>query len=258
MSNILTTINNKILTLTINRPEKLNALNQQTLNEIESTILQAQKNKDIAVIIITGSGLKAFVAGADISELATSNAISGMHFAEYGQQVMSTIENSKKPVIAAINGFALGGGCELAMSCHMRIASDNAMFGQPEIKLGVIPGFGGTQRLVRLIGKGRAMEMNLMGNMIDANRAYELGLVNQVVEQKELLPTVEKMAKQLTFSAPVAMECIIDSINYGAECNLNEGLQYEAKAFAVTCSTNDMKEGTSAFLEKRKANFSGE
>ena len=194
MSNILTTINNKILTLTINRPEKLNALNQQTLNEIESTILQAQKNNDIAVIIITGSGLKAFVAGADISELATSNAISGMHFAEYGQQVMSTIENSKKPVIAAINGFALGGGCELAMSCHMRIASDNAMFGQPEIKLGVIPGFGGTQRLVRLIGKGRAMEMNLMGNMIDANRAYELGLVNQVVEQKELLPTVEKMA----------------------------------------------------------------
>jgi len=258
MSNIITTINNKILTLTINRPEKLNALNQQTLNEIESTILQAQKNNDIAVIIITGSGLKAFVAGADISELATSNAISGMHFAEYGQQVMSTIENSKKPVIAAINGFALGGGCELAMSCHMRIASDNAMFGQPEIKLGVIPGFGGTQRLVRLIGKGRAMEMNLMGNMIDANRAYELGLVNQVVEQKELLPTVEKMAKQLTFSAPVAMECIIDSINYGAECNLNEGLQYEAKAFAVTCSTNDMKEGTSAFLEKRKANFSGE
>lgn len=258
MPNILSIIDKKILTLTINRPEKLNALNQQTLTEIESSINQAQDNDNIAAIIITGSGEKAFVAGADISELATSNAITGMKFAEYGQKVMNSIENSKKPVIAAINGFALGGGCELAMSCHMRIASNNAMFGQPEIKLGVIPGFGGTQRLVKLIGKGRAMEMNLMGNMIDANRAYEMGLVNLVVEQSELTSTVEKMAKQLTFSAPVAIQCIIDSINHGAECNLNEGLHYEAKAFAVTCSTNDMKEGTAAFLEKRKANFSGE
>lgn len=258
MSNILTEINNKILTLTINRPEKLNALNQQTLKEIEKVILEAQDNTDIAAIIITGSGQKSFIAGADISELAQSNAITGMKFATYGQKVMSTIEQSGKPVIAAINGFALGGGCELAMSCHMRIASDNAIFGQPEIKLGVIPGFGGTQRLVRLVGKGRALEMNLMGNMVDATRAYEMGLVNQVVAQKDLIPTVEKMAKQLTFSAPVAMQCIIDSINHGAECSLLDGLDYEAKAFAVTCSTADMKEGTSAFLEKRKANFKGE
>jgi enoyl-CoA hydratase len=257
MSNILLEINNKILTLTINRPEKLNALNQQTLKEIEKAINDAQATDEVAAIIITGSGNKSFIAGADISELAQSNAITGMRFAEYGQHVMSTIEQSRKPVIAAINGFALGGGCELAMSCHIRIASDNAMFGQPEIKLGVIPGFGGTQRLVRLVGKGRAMEMNLMGNMIDANRAYEMGLVNQVVSQDELIATVEKMAKQLTFSAPVALQCIIDSINHGAECSLPEGLNYEAKAFAVTCATDDMKEGTAAFLEKRKANFSG-
>jgi enoyl-CoA hydratase len=258
MSNILTEINNKVLTLTINRPEKLNALNQLTLKEIEQAMLDAQDNEAIAAIIITGSGEKSFIAGADISELAKSNAITGMKFATYGQKVMNTIEQSSKPVIAAINGFALGGGCELAMACHIRIASDNAMFGQPEIKLGVIPGFGGTQRLVRLVGKGRAMEMNLMGNMIDANRAYEIGLVNQVVSQDELKPTVEKMAKQLTFSAPIAMQCIIDSINHGAECSLPEGLDYEAKAFAVTCSTVDMKEGTAAFLEKRKPKFKGE
>ncbi len=258
MSNILLNTTNKVLTLTINRPEKLNALNHQTLVEINQAITEAQTNNSIAAIIITGSGEKSFIAGADISELAQSNAVSGMFFAEYGQNVMTNIEQSCKPVIAAINGFALGGGCELAMSCHMRIASDNAMFGQPEIKLGVIPGFGGTQRLVRLVGKGRAMEMNLMGGMIDANRAYEIGLVNKVVAQDELTATVEKMAKQLTFSAPVAMQCIIDSINHGAECNLTEGLQFEAKAFAVTCSTQDMKEGTTAFLEKRKANFTGE
>ena len=258
MSNILLDTTNKILTLTINRPAKLNALNHQTLVQIKTAIDDAQRDSSIAAIIITGSGDKSFIAGADISELAQSNAVTGMFFAEYGQKVMTTIEQSSKPVIAAINGFALGGGCELAMSCHIRIASDNAMFGQPEIKLGVIPGFGGTQRLVRLIGKGRAMEMNLMGGMFDANRAYEIGLVNKVVPQAELMPVVEKMAKQLTFSAPVAMQCIIDSINHGAECNLSEGLQFEAKAFAVTCSTKDMKEGTTAFLEKRKANFTGE
>lgn len=258
MSNILLNINNSILTLTINRPEKLNALNHQTLIEIKAAIDDAQDNQDIAAIIITGSGEKSFIAGADISELAKSNAITGMKFATYGQKVMTTIEQSSKPVIAAVNGFALGGGCELAMACHIRVASDNAMFGQPEIKLGVIPGFGGTQRLVRLIGKGRALEMNLLGNMIDAQRAYEIGLANTVVTQTDLIPTVEKMAKQLTYSAPVAMHCIIDSINHGAECSLPEGLDYEAKAFAVTCSTADMKEGTAAFLEKRKANFKGE
>lgn len=257
MSNILVDINNNIFTLTVNRPEKLNALNHQTLKEIEAAISDAQNNDDVKAIIITGSGEKSFIAGADISELAKTNAVSGMKFATYGQKVMNTIEQCAKPVIAAVNGFALGGGCELAMSCHIRVASENAMFGQPEIKLGVIPGFGGTQRLTRLVGKGRSMEMNLLGNMIDANRAYEIGLVNQVVPQADLSETVNKMARQLSFSAPVALQCIIDSINHGSECSLPEGLDYEAKAFAVTCSTNDMKEGTKAFLEKRKANFNG-
>jgi enoyl-CoA hydratase len=257
MSNILTQINNKILTVTINRPEKLNALNHQTLIEIQQAFIQAEENTEVSAIIITGSGEKAFVAGADISELAKSNAITGMKFARFGQQVMNTIEQMSKPVIAAINGFALGGGCELAMACHMRVASDTAKFGQPEIKLGVIPGFGGTQRLVRLIGKGRAMEMNLMGNMISAQRAYEIGLVNQVVPHNELITTVTAMAEQLSNSAPVAIHAIIDSINHGSECSLPEGLDYETKAFAVCCATEDMKEGTQAFLDKRKAEFKG-
>ena len=257
MENILLETNNNILTLTVNRPEKLNALNQKTLKEIEEAINNAQTDENVAAIIITGSGEKSFIAGADISELAKANAVTGMKFASYGQKVMNTIEQSGKPVIAAVNGFAVGGGCELAMSCHIRVASENAMFGQPEIKLGVIPGFGGTQRLVRLVGKGRALEMNLLGNMINAQRAYEIGLVNLVVPQNELAETVAKMAKQLTYSAPIAMQCIIDSINHGAECSLPEGLDYEAKAFAVTCATEDMKEGTQAFLEKRKANFNG-
>ncbi len=257
MSNIITNIENKILTVTINRPEKLNALNHQTLTEIQAAFVDAEDNANDAAIIITGSGEKSFVAGADISELAKSNAITGMKFARFGQRVMNTIEQSSKPVIAAVNGFALGGGCELAMACHMRVASDNAKFGQPEIKLGVIPGFGGTQRLVRLIRKGRAMEMNLMGNMINAQRAYEIGLLNHVVPQGELITFVNTMAKQLTESAPVALHGIIDSINHGSECSLPEGLDYETKAFAVCCATEDMKEGTQAFLEKRKAEFKG-
>jgi enoyl-CoA hydratase len=257
MANIITNIEDKILTVTVNRPEKLNALNHQTLTEIQKAFIEAEDNIDVAAIIITGSGEKSFVAGADISELAKSNAITGMKFAKFGQKVMNTIEQMSKPVIAAINGFALGGGCELAMASHMRVASDNAKFGQPEIKLGVIPGFGGTQRLVRLIGKGRAMEMNLMGNMINAQRAYEIGLVNHVVPQDELMTFVKSMAKQLSQSAPVALHGIIDSINHGSECSLPEGLDYETKAFAVCCATEDMKEGTQAFLEKRQANFKG-
>ena len=257
MSNILTQIENNILTITINRPEKLNALNHQTLTEIENAFLEAETNSDISVVILTGSGEKSFVAGADITELAQCNAVDGMKFAKFGQKVMNTIEQLSKPVIAAINGFALGGGCELAMACHLRVASSNAKFGQPEIKLGVIPGFGGTQRLVRLVGKGRALEMNLLGEMISAERAYEMGLVNQVVSSDELMNVVQSMAKKLSNSAPVALHTIIDSINHGAECSLPEGLDYETKAFAICCATEDMKEGTSAFLEKRKANFTG-
>lgn len=257
MTNILTEINNQILTLTINRPEKLNALNQATLKEIEEVINKAEANDEIKAVVITGSGEKAFVAGADISELAKSDAVTGMKFAKYGQKVMNSIEQLNKPVIAAVNGFALGGGCELAMACHLRVASDNAKFGQPEIKLGVIAGFGGTQRLTRLIGKGRSFEMNLLGDMISAQRAYEIGLANQVVPQAELMDVVYSMAKKITHSAPVALHAIIDSINHGAECSLPEGLDYETKAFAVCCATQDMKEGTTAFLEKRRAEFTG-
>ncbi|WP_154223721.1 enoyl-CoA hydratase/isomerase family protein [Marinicella rhabdoformis] len=257
MSNVLSALNNNVMTVTINRPDKLNALNQATLAELSNIISDAKDNSEVAAIVITGSGDKAFVAGADISELATTDAMTGMKFAQFGQSVFDEIENCGKPVIAAVNGFALGGGCELAMACHLRVASDNAKFGQPEIKLGVIPGFGGTQRLTRLVGKGRSMEMNLLGDMVSADKAEHIGLVNLVVPQGELMATVNKMANQLAQSAPVAMSMAIDSINRGLECSLNEALDYEVKAFGICCASEDKNEGTSAFLEKRKANFTG-
>jgi enoyl-CoA hydratase len=257
MSNVLANTENHILTITINRPDKLNALNQATLKELDGIVADAQHNDDVKVIVITGSGDKAFVAGADISELATTDAMTGMQFARYGQQVFNRIENCGKPVIAAVNGFALGGGCELAMACHLRIASDNAKFGQPEIKLGVIPGFGGTQRLTRLVGKGKSMEMNLLGDMVSADKAEQIGLANWVVPQGELLPTVNKVAEQLANSAPIALSMTIDAINKGLECALPEALDYEVKAFGICCASEDKNEGTSAFLEKRAAQFTG-
>lgn len=257
MSNILSAKTDRILTITVNRPDKLNALNQATLSQLGEQIEKAQTDPEVAVIIITGSGEKAFVAGADIGELATTDVVSGMQFATHGQSIFNQIENSSKPVIAAVNGFALGGGCELAMACHLRIAAENAQFGQPEIKLGVIPGFGGTQRLARLIGKSKAMEMNLLGEMINAKQAEQLGLVNQVVPPAELLPTVNKIAAKLTASAPVALSMIIDTINHGQESSLNEALDLEVKAFGICCATEDKNEGTQAFLEKRKPAFKG-
>jgi len=257
MSNVLSNLENQVLTITINRPDKLNALNQATLRELDGIIEQAQNDDDTKVIIITGAGDKAFVAGADISELATTDAMTGMQFARYGQSVFNHIEDCGKPVIAAVNGFALGGGCELAMACHLRIASDNAKFGQPEIKLGVIPGFGGTQRLTRLVGKGKSMEMNLLGDMISAHKAEQIGLANWVVPQGELLPTVNKVATQLAQSAPIAVSMTIDAINKGAECGLGEALDYEVKAFGICCASEDKNEGTAAFLEKRAAEFKG-
>jgi len=257
MANVLSQLENNILTITINRPDKLNALNQATLKELDTQIQAAADDNSIACIIITGSGDKAFVAGADISELATTDAMTGMKFARYGQSVFNHIENCGKPVIAAVNGFALGGGCELAMACHLRIASDNAKFGQPEIKLGVIPGFGGTQRLTRLVGKGKSMEMNLLGDMVSADKAEHIGLVNWVVPQGELMATVNKMAQQLASSAPIALNMTIDAINKGLECSLPDALDYEVKAFGICCASEDKNEGTSAFLEKRKAKFQG-
>ncbi len=257
MPNVLSNLENNVLTITINRPDKLNALNQATLHELNDIIDQAKDDDQTAAIIITGSGDKAFVAGADISELATTDAMSGMKFARYGQSVFNNIENCGKPVIAAVNGFALGGGCELAMACHLRIASDNAKFGQPEIKLGVIPGFGGTQRLTRLVGKGKSMEMNLLGDMVSADKAEQIGLANWVVSQGELMATVNKVAQQLANSAPIAISMTIDAINKGLECALPDALDYEVKAFGICCASTDKNEGTSAFLEKRKAEFTG-
>jgi len=257
MSNVLSNLENNVLTITINRPDKLNALNQATLLELNGIIEHAKNDSETAAIIITGAGDKAFVAGADITELATTDAMTGMKFARFGQIVFNNIENCGKPVIAAVNGFALGGGCELAMACHLRIASDNAKFGQPEIKLGVIPGFGGTQRLTRLVGKGKSMEMNLLGDMVSADTAEKIGLANWVVPQGELLPTVNKVAEQLANSAPIAVSMTIDAINKGLECSLSDALDYEVKAFGICCASEDKGEGTSAFLEKRKANFKG-
>lgn len=257
MSNILSSKTNQMLTITINRPDKLNALNHETLVQLGEQIDAAQHDPEVAVIIITGSGDKAFVAGADIGELASTDAVSGITFARQGQSVFEQIENSSKPVIAAINGFALGGGCELAMACHLRVAAENAQFGQPEIKLGIIPCFGGTQRLTRLIGKGRAMEMNLLGEMIDARKAEQFGLVNQVVSSAELMTTVNQMAAKLATSAPVALSMVIDSINHGYESSLSDALNSEVKAFAICCATEDKNEGTAAFLQKRKAIFKG-
>lgn len=257
MPNVLSKLENNVLTITINRPDKLNALNQATLRELNDIIEQAKDDSETAAIVITGSGDKAFVAGADISELATTDAMTGMKFARFGQSVFNNIENCGKPVIAAVNGFALGGGCELAMACHLRIASDNAKFGQPEIKLGVIPGFGGTQRLTRLVGKGKSMEMNLLGDMVSADTAEKIGLANWVVPQGELLPTVLKVAQQLAASAPIAVSMTIDAINKGLECSLADALDYEVKAFGICCASADKNEGTSAFLEKRKAEFKG-
>ncbi len=257
MANVLSQLENNILTITINRPDKLNALNQATLKELNVIIQAAADDNDIATIIITGAGDKAFVAGADISELATTDAMTGMKFARFGQSVFNNIENCGKPVIAAVNGFALGGGCELAMACHLRIASDNAKFGQPEIKLGVIPGFGGTQRLTRLVGKSKSMEMNLLGDMVSADKAERIGLVNWVVPQGELMLSVNKVAQQLAASAPIALSMTIDAINKGLECSLADALDYEVKAFGICCASEDKNEGTSAFLEKRKAEFQG-
>ncbi len=249
---------NGIATVTINRPKILNALNINSVLELMKAFSHIQVSRDIKGAIITGSGDKAFIAGADIAEIKQMNGVQGKEFARTGQQVFSYIENIEKPVIAAVNGYALGGGCELALACNIRIASKNAMFGLPEVKLGLIPGYGGTQRLTRTIGIGRAMEMILMGDMIDAEEAYRIGLVNSVVESEELLPFAKKVLSKITANAPVAVKLAMEAINHGMEGTLEEGMLRESDLFGLTCSTNDMKEGTGAFLEKRKPEFKGE
>ena len=243
--------------ITINRPEKLNALDRETIGELDTAFEQAKQDDAIRVIVLAGSGEKAFVAGADISELATASPLQLQQMSRNGQRMMLNVERLGKPVIARIQGFALGGGMELAMSCHLRVASEKARFGQPEINLGVIPGFGGTQRLLRLAGRGAALELCLTGAPIDAARALSLGVVTRVVAADQLDEAVDALARQLANAAPLALAGVIDALNLGGESALDVGLDYETQAFALCCASADMREGTSAFLEKRKPAFSG-
>jgi enoyl-CoA hydratase len=255
--NILLEKKNAIAYVTVNRPKVLNALNMATMEELRAAFHDIKNDDSIHVAILTGSGEKAFVAGADISELATQDAVTGKKYAQRGQSVLNLIENLGKPVIACINGFALGGGCELALACTMRLASDNARLGQPEVKLGSIPGYGGTQRLPRLVGKGLAMQMVLAGEMITAQEAHRIGLVNEVTSAAELIPRAEALAAKIVANAPLAVQYAMEAVNKGMEMTLAEGLFLEAALFGVCCATSDKKEGTSAFLEKRPAAFRG-
>jgi enoyl-CoA hydratase len=243
--------------IVIDRKDKLNALNAETIRELYAVFLSLRDDPEIKAVILTGSGDKAFVAGADISELAGLDQATGKDYVLEGQELTKLIENFRKPVIAAINGFALGGGTELALACHVRIASENAKMGQPEVKLGLIPGFGGTQRLARLVGKGKAMELVLSGKMIDAQESLAIGLVNLVVPQSDLMSTCLALAEEMIANAPLALEYSIRAINEGLDKSLPEGLLLEAEFFGNACSSEDSKEGTKAFLEKRKANFQG-
>ena len=253
---LLTSLDNGIFTITINRPDKLNALNRQVMTDLLSVINEVDDNADIKAVILTGAGQKGFVAGADISEFVGLTSGEGMDLARRGQEIFFRFENCSKPIIAAVNGFALGGGCELAMACHFRIASENAKFGQPEVNLGLIPGYGGTQRLVQLIGKGRALELLMTGGMIDAPTALQYGLVNYVVPQEELLTKAASLLQTITTKAPLAISRCIQAANAVFDHTKN-GYEVELEAFGDCFDTDDMKEGAAAFLEKRKANFTG-
>jgi len=254
---LLISLENNILTITINRPDKLNALNKTVIEELGTAIDEIYNNPEIKSAIITGSGPKAFVAGADINEFVALDGKGGKALAQKGQDtVFSKIENSPKPIVAAVNGFALGGGCELAMACHFRLCSENAKFGQPEVNLGLIPGYGGTQRLPQLIGKGKAMELMMTGNMIDAHEAKQLGLVNYITTADTLLDKTKELLQLINTKAPVAIKHVIALANMAAR-GASDGLQNEVDAFGELFDTQDAKEGASAFLEKRKPNFKG-
>ncbi len=255
LQTLLFNINNGIATVTINRPDKLNALNAQAKSELREVFTQIKTDSNVIVVILTGAGEKAFVAGTDIKELTLLNSETGKEFSAKGQEVFDLIENLGKPMIAAVNGYALGGGCELALACHVRIASENAKFGQPEVNLGIIPGYGGTQRLARLIGRGRAMELILTGNQIDAQEALRVGLVNKVVPQADLMGAAIAMAEQIASKGQIAIRMALKAVNMTQETTLSDGQQLEASLFGVCCDSEDFKEGTAAFLEKRKPAF---
>jgi len=254
---LLTADRGAVRVITVNRPDKLNALNAATLDALHQAFDTAASDPAVRALVLTGSGPKAFVAGADIAEMNTLSPVDGRDFSLRGQRMMRRVEKMPKPVVAMINGFALGGGLELAMSCHLRIAADTAKVGQPEINLGLIPGFGGTQRLLRLAGRAATLEMCLAGAPIDAARAMQLGIVNRVVPAAELEAQTMALADQLANAAPLALRGILDCINVGGECGIEEGLEYESAQFGLMFSTQDMREGTSAFLERRKPAFSG-
>ncbi|MGD0123891.1 MAG: enoyl-CoA hydratase-related protein [Terriglobia bacterium] len=255
--NLLYVKRNAIGYVTVNRPEKLNALNRKTMDELEECFQEIESDDEVRAVILTGAGEKAFVGGADINELAVQTPVEGKEMSVRGQKILDLIEHLGKPVIAAINGYALGGGCELALACTLRIASENARLGQPEVKLGLIPGYAGTQRLTRLVGKGRALEMVLSGDPISAAEAYRIGLVNQVVPPHDLIATAEKLGQKITANAPLAVKFALEAVNHGLEMTEAEGQFLEANLFALCCTTADMKEGTRAFLEKRPARFTG-
>jgi enoyl-CoA hydratase len=247
----------QIAYVTINRPDKLNALNQAVMSELREAFTQIKDDPEVRVAILTGAGEKAFVAGADIGELNRNNPVEAKAYTHKGQAVLDLIENLGKPVIACLNGYALGGGCELAMACSFRLASENAKIGQPEVKLGIIAGYGGSQRLPRLVGKGLALQILLTGEQISAQEAHRIGLVNEVVPQTELISRAETIARKIIANAPLAIQYTLEAVNKGMEMSLAEGLFLEATLFSVACATEDKKEGTSAFLEKRTANFKG-
>ena len=279
MENVIYETKEGLAYITINRPEKLNALNSRTMTELMDAFAYASAEPQNKAVILTGGGEKSFVAGADIAELAELTPLEGKRFSERGQEILNFIERMPKPVIAAVNGFALGGGCELAMACHIRIASENAKFGQPEVTLGLIPGYGGTQRLPRLVGKGRALELILTGAMIDAEEAYRIGLVNRLVKypafkeiikegekkhipdlvatKKALLEEATRLAKSIAAQPPIAVNLCIEAVNRGLEMTLAEGENVESDLFGTVITTEDFVEGTGAFLEKRKPDWQG-
>ena len=257
MENVKIEVRDNVAVITVDRPKVLNALNAQTVAEIGEAFEQARNDESVKAVILTGGGEKAFVAGADIGELAKMTPITGKATAERGQRVFASIERFPKPVIAAINGFALGGGCELALACHIRIASEKAQIGLPEVTLGIIPGYGGTQRMARLLGKGKALELILTGDRIPAAEAERIGLVNKVVAPEELMNTAMEMATKIASRGPLAVRAAIEAVMSGSEMPIEEGFFLEATLFGLLASTEDMKEGMGAFLEKRAANFKG-
>jgi len=257
MENVKSEIRDGILYVTIDRPKVLNALNAQTVEEIYKVFAEGRDDSNVKAVIVTGGGEKAFVAGADINELAQKTPITGKETSERGQFILSYIERFPKIVIAAINGFALGGGCELALACHIRICSENAQIGLPEVTLGIIPGYGGTQRMARLLGKGKALELICTGDRINAAEAEKIGLVNRVVPADQLMATCEEMAKKIASRGPLAIRASIEAVNNGLNMSFEEGQFLEATLFGLLCASDDTKEGMRAFLEKRAANFQG-